>query len=46
MRYFSPEEMELIVDMDGLKIKELYGDFESSPFEEDSPEEIYVLEAK
>ena len=46
MRYFSPEEMELIVDMAGLKIKELYGDFESSPFEEDSPEEIYILEVK
>ena len=46
MRYFSPEEMELIVDMSGLKIKEFYGDFDSSPFEEESPEEIYILEAK
>ena len=46
MRYFSPEEIELIVDMGGFKIKEFYGDFDSSPFEEDSPEEIYILQAK
>jgi len=46
MRYFSPEEMDLIVDMGGFKIKEFYGDFDLSRYKEDSPEEIYILEAK
>jgi len=46
MRYFSPEEMQLILEMGGFKIKEFYGDFDSSPFEEESPEEIYILKVK
>ena len=45
MRYFSPEEMELIIEMSKFKIKEFYGDFDLSPYGEDSPEEIYILEA-
>ena len=46
MRYFSVEELELLLDMAGLKIIELYGDFDSSPYEQNSPEEIYIAGLK
>ena len=46
MRYFHVEEIELLLDMAGLKILELYGDFDSSPYEPNSPEEIYVAGIK
>ena len=46
MRYFHVEEIELLLDMAGLKIIELYGDFDSSPYDVNSPEEIYVAGLK
>jgi len=46
MRYFSVEEIELLLDMAGLKILKLYGDFDSSPYQPSSPEEIYVAGLK
>ena len=43
MRYFFVEEMELILEMGGFKIDKIFGDFDSSEFYEDSPEQIYVV---
>ena len=43
MRYFFVEEMELILEMGGFKIDQIFGDFDSSEFHEDSPEQIYIV---
>ena len=43
MRYFFVEELELILEMGGFKIDKIFGDFDSSDFHKDSPEQIYVV---
>jgi len=41
---FERGEMELLLESAGLAVKEVYGDYDLSPFENDSPRMIFVAE--
>ncbi len=44
MRYFYRYELENLLSLCGFKILEFFGDFDKSPFSDDSPEMIFVNE--
>jgi hypothetical protein len=46
MRYFFRYEVEHLLNLCGFKIAELFGDYDSSKFSDDSPEMIFVAEKK
>jgi SAM-dependent methyltransferase len=46
MRYYYRYEMEHLLELGGFGVVELYGDFDKSPFSNDSPEMIFVAEKK
>ena len=46
MRWFYRFEIEHLLERCGLEIEHLYGKFDRSPFEDDSPEMIFVARAK
>ena len=45
LRYFSPYELELLLDRSGLGIQGIYGDYDLEPFQDES-ERIIVLAGK
>ena len=45
MRYYYRYEIEHLLELCGFRVVELYGNFDRSPFEDDSPEMIFVAEA-
>ena len=44
-RYFFRYEVEHLLARSGLRVMEVFGDFDSSPLKDDSPEMIFVAEA-
>ena len=44
MRYFYRYEIEHLLSLCGFKIMEFYGNFDNSPFSDESPEMIFVAE--
>jgi SAM-dependent methyltransferase len=44
MRYFYHYEVEHLLELCGFRVVELYGNFDRSPFRDDSPEMIFVAE--
>lgn len=46
MRYYYRYEMEHLLELGGLKIVELFGDFDKSAFSNESPEMIFVAAGK
>lgn len=45
-RYFFRYEVEHLLELSGFRVRELFGDFDRSPFSQDSPEMIFVAEKK
>ncbi len=45
-RYFFRYEVEHLLELSGFRVLELFGDFDCSPFSQDSPEMIFVAEKK
>ncbi len=45
MRYYYRYEVEHLLELCGFHVLELYGNFDRSPFADDSPEMIFVAEA-
>lgn len=45
MRYYYRYELEHLLELCGFRVVELYGNFDRSPFADDSPEMIFVAEA-
>jgi len=45
-RYFFRYEVEHLLELSEFRVRELFGDFERSPFSQDSPEMIFVAEKK
>jgi len=45
-RYFFRYEVEHLLKLSGFRVLELFGDFDRSPFSQDSPEMIFVAEKK
>ena len=45
-RYFFRYEVEHLLELSGFRVRELFGNFDRSPFSEDSPEMIFVAEKK
>ena len=45
-RYFFRYEVEHLLELSGFRVLELFGDFDYSPFSQDSPEMIFVAEKK
>lgn len=46
LRYFFRYEVEHLLELSGFRVRELFGDFDRSPFSQDSPEMILVAEKK
>ena len=44
LRYVTPSEMALLLEQAGLRLAQVYGDYDLSPFEEDSDSMIAVAE--
>jgi SAM-dependent methyltransferase len=44
MRWFFPFEMEHLLTRCGLRVRDLFGDFDGSPLRDDSPEMIFVAD--
>lgn len=45
-RYFFRYEVEHLLELSGFRVVDLFGDFDRSPFSQDSPEMIFVAEKK
>ncbi len=46
LRYFFRYEVEHLLELSGFRVRELFGDYDRSPFSQDSPEMIFVAEKK
>ena len=44
MRIFYPKELDYLIESNGLKIINKYGNFDCSEFTADSPEQIYICQ--
>jgi hypothetical protein len=43
---FERNEAELLLEQAGLRVKEVYGNYEFGPYEHDSPRMIFITEAR
>jgi|Deesub1362B_J571_1020462.scaffolds.fasta_scaffold42260_2 hypothetical protein len=42
--WLDPQQTRALLEETGFQVEALYGDFDRSPFDEDSPEQIWVAQ--